>query len=101
RGEVHNGLVAIDAASGALLDWDVGANSIVTTVQVSGDTVYVGGAFTAITTGGGAQFHRRRGLAAIDASGMPLDAWTPEIPDGVVNSLVVANGAVYVGGTFL
>jgi trimeric autotransporter adhesin len=102
HGERHDGLVAIDATSGALLNWDVRASGTVQAMQVSGNTVYVGGTFDAIHTNGGTQVNPRNRLAAIatvDAGGTLLDTWKPEINDSV-DALVVANGAVYVGGFF-
>lgn len=103
NGEAHKNLVAIDADTGTLLPWDVGASSTVRAVEVVGDTVYVGGQFTSIEINGGTQAKPRNRVAAIGGigDGTVFDTWSPSIEDGAVVSLAVANDVVYVGGTFV
>ena len=72
----------------------------VTALCVVGDTVYVGGAFTAIDG------QRRDGLAAVDAVSGRLLAWDPRpgwvrrACGGAVHALAAAGGTLYVGGAF-
>ncbi len=69
------------------------ATVAVKTLGLVGDTVYVGGSFTAIDG------HSRAGLAAVDAVGGRLRPWNPW-PNGDVHALVAASGAIFVGGAF-
>jgi trimeric autotransporter adhesin len=95
-GETRNRLAAI-SADGALLDWNPGADNEVLALAVFDNKVYAGGRFTQVTTT--AQGARLRGhVAAIRTDGTLLD-WSPDVND-TVNTLLVAGGTVYVGGTF-
>jgi outer membrane protein assembly factor BamB len=60
---------------------------------VVGDTVYVGGYFTAVNG------RRRRNLAAVNARTGRVRAWNPR-PNRAVYALAVASGRIYVGGFF-
>jgi hypothetical protein len=73
--------------------WDPSPNGTVSVLAVSGNTVYVAGAFTMI---GGAS---RPGLAAIDMSGNAT-SWNPNPTPVGTYALAVAGDTVYVGGGF-
>jgi hypothetical protein len=91
----RNRLAAIKAEDGALLPllpWDPNANGSVNALEVSGNTVYVGGAFTTIGS------TTRNRLAAISTAGALLD-WNPDA-NSTVAALAVAGSTVYAGGVF-
>ncbi len=71
----------------------------------AGGTLYIGGSFSELIPprGSGASPIRVHNLAALDlATGDPVRSWRPRVsgPDAVVDALEVADGRVYVGGTF-
>jgi hypothetical protein len=76
-------------------------NGAVSTIAVSGTTIYVGGGFTQATdapANGGATVTRNR-LAAIDMTTGALFPWNPNADNNV--GVVTVNGSiVYVGGGF-
>ena len=74
-------------------DWNPAPNGNVTSIVVSGSTVYVAGAFMSI--GGEA----RAGLAAIDAATGRATAWNPD-PDGIVLTIAGGHSLEYAGGYF-
>jgi hypothetical protein len=65
----------------------------ISVLAIAGDTVYVGGSFTAI----GGQARNR--LAALDATTGAATAWNPN-PDSWVGSLAVSGETVYAGRNF-
>lgn len=80
-------------SSSCLLGWNPNASGgSVTTLAVSGSTVYVGGGFSAISG------HPRSQLAAITTAGTLLP-WN-FTPNGLIETLVVSGSTVYVGGGF-
>ena len=93
----HN-LVAFDTRTGQVARWRADANGVVSALVIHGQALYVAGDFTRIDG------HRRRGLAAIDRRSGHVTAWNPrtEKPstDGGVTTLAIANGRVYLGGSF-
>lgn len=95
-GEPRDNLAHILADGTLDAAWTPSANLFVNTLAVSGDTVYVGGYFTAITDSLGTQTRNR--LAAIDSSG-DVTTWDPQA-NNAVNTIAVSGSMVYVGGRF-
>lgn len=96
-GSAHNHLVHI-LASGALDDtWNPDVDGTVYALYLSGNTLYVGGEFSSIDDGRGAQ--TRNNLAALDTSGTLDDTWNPNVGGGVY-AIAVDGDTVYVGGSF-
>jgi hypothetical protein len=95
-GETRGNLAHILADGTLDAAWAPSTNVLVTALAVSGDTVYVGGYFTAITDSFGTQTRNR--LAAIDSSG-DVTSWDPQANNDV-NTLAVSGSMVYVGGRF-
>ena len=92
----RNGLAAIDTDTGITTSWDPYPNNAVSAIAVNGNTVYVGGLFTAL---GSSPATTRNYLAAIDATTGAVISWDPQ-PNNVVTTLAVDGGTVYAGGFF-
>jgi hypothetical protein len=77
------------------------ANGTVTATVVSGNTIYLGGKFTAMRPAGstGAGAVTRNHAAAIDLTTGALLPWNPNAGNAV-NAIAVDGGTVYLGGTF-
>ncbi|MGN6377923.1 MAG: hypothetical protein ACTHNU_03130 [Gaiellales bacterium] len=77
------------------------ANGTVTTTVISGNTIYLGGKFTAMlpsgSTGTGAV--TRSHAAAIDLTTGQLLPWDPNV-NNTVYAIAVSGSTVYLGGTF-
>jgi hypothetical protein len=95
-GETRDNLAHILADGTLDAVWAPSASFLVNALAVSGDTVYVGGYFTAITDSFGTQTRNR--LAAIDSSGN-VTSWDPNA-NNTVNTIAVSGSMVYVGGRF-
>ncbi|MGL5865011.1 MAG: fibronectin type III domain-containing protein [Dermatophilaceae bacterium] len=79
--------------TGAFVEWPVQVTGAVLAVAVDGDTVYLGGDFTAVNG------VPRRNLAAVSLATGALSAWQPQA-FGVVETIAVRASSVYVGGAF-
>jgi hypothetical protein len=90
----RNYAAAIDADTGALLNWNPDVNGKVYSVLAIGNTVYLGGKFT--TVGGVA----RTNLAAVDATTGAVKSWAPKAAGAVRVIVQGPNGNLFVGGGF-
>jgi hypothetical protein len=84
---------ALDAASGAVLPWNPGADQKVTVLARDGNLLYAGGRFTRI-----ADMNRKR-LAALNTAAATATAWNPNM-DNEVSTLSILGTTIYVGGRF-
>jgi hypothetical protein len=99
--EIRNGMLAVNAATAALLPFNSGTGfftafstaGTVSTIVVSGSTMYVGGNFASI---GGVT---RNNLAAFDTTTNTLTSWNPNA-DFLVTSMILSGSNLYVGGGF-
>ena len=87
---------AFAATSGALQPWNPAANGVVTSLDVAGASVYLGGGFSQV--GGGPAPYAAKVSAA---SGARDSAWLP-LPNNVVYTVDVdpSGSPVYLGGQF-
>ncbi|SNT64976.1 protein of unknown function [Asanoa hainanensis] len=93
RTVTRNRLAAVNARTGALLNWAPAADGTVRAIAASGRAVFVGGAFTAISG------THRDGLARLDAGNGAVHNSFKQSLTGMPYSLAVANGRLYAGGT--
>jgi outer membrane protein assembly factor BamB len=91
----ENGLAALAAASGALLDWNPPITSGVGAIAIAGNTLYTGGNLT-LTRHGAKTFTR---LAAADLATAELTGFDPA-PDGPVSQLAIAGNVLVMAGEF-
>ena len=85
--------------TGTLSALTVGFDDAVRTLKYVGDTLYVGGSFTQARAGSGSWNTRRRAAAVTLSGSGSLTSWAPSF-DNAVNSIVVADTTVYLGGSF-
>jgi hypothetical protein len=94
-GREHGYLAAIDAGTGAALDWNPRPNQQVWALSATESAVYVGGSFRTM-----GPWQVRHCFAAFDLTTGALKDWNPD-PNGLVGRcVVVGDGVVYVGGDF-
>jgi hypothetical protein len=91
---VRNHVAAIDASTGRLRRWNPDADAGVWSIAVSGDAVYLGGAFSRV--GGVA----RRRLAEVSAVTGAVAGGFAHRPNGNVRAMTVRDGTLFVGGGF-
>lgn len=92
----RNNAFSFSETTGAVTSWDPNVNGVVNSVAFSSDcsTVYLGGKFTAVGSTAVSS------LAAVDATtGQVLTTFAPKL-NNTVNTLVMSNGHLLVGGTF-
>lgn len=92
-GQDRERLAAFDAASGALLDWNPGADNWVKAFAFDDNTLYVGGFFEQIAG------ETRRCIVAFDIASGELTAWDPGA-NGHVEALEIVDSRLYAGGGF-
>ena len=95
---VRHNLAKIDSA-GRLASWDPSVDGAVSSIVLSGSTVYTGGAFTVVNTS--ATPIARGYLAAFDANTGQATSWNPSA-NFTVNALAISPSGttVYAGGWF-
>ena len=74
-------------------------NNTVRDMIVVGNTAYIGGSFTALTSANGATTVTRNHVAAIDMTTGNVLPWNPNV-NGTVYSILPAGNTVYLGGSF-
>ena len=96
-GGPRTNVAAFDEYSGDLMPWDpevTGPDSFVSSIAVSGSTVYVGGSFS--TVNGSTQ---RSNVAALSATTGLATAWNPGV-DADVDAIALSGSTVFLGGSF-
>jgi hypothetical protein len=96
-GVARNRLAAVDLTTHAVLPWNPNASGAVSTLEVSGSTVYIGGFFSGPNSINGALTRNR--IAAVDAVTGDATPWNPNL-NGTVSTIEVAGSTIYVGGAF-
>jgi hypothetical protein len=84
--------LAAITTDGTLSSWNPAPSDNVSTLAVSGGTVYVGGGFGSVNS------ESRPYLAAVNEDGT-LNSWAPAA-DGAVNVLALSGSTLYAGGGF-
>ncbi len=106
NGEERWRLAAVDRTTGILMPWNpkLGSANLVNALWLSNGGVYVGGVFewvnAVVIPGTGLRGEGRRNLAAVDATTGVATPWNPNVFDGEVMALAVADSIVYAGGSF-
>lgn len=97
-GQPRTRIAALDLASGTAAPWSIGADAAVHALAAADNLLYVGGRFSEI---GG---QTRNLLAAIDLNDGTVTDWDPApsyaLSFGMIQSVVVDEDVLYVGGTF-
>jgi len=99
QGTQIRGHLAAIGTDGTLLDWNPNVNDTVNALLVSGDTVYVGGAFTEITTDEDTKTRNRLAAIGTEGEGKLSDTWDPNAT-GQVRALAIIDDRLYAGGEF-
>ena len=106
NGEERWRLAAVDRTTGILMLWNpkLGSANLVNALWLSNGVVYVGGVFESVNAvvipGTGLRGEGRRNLAAVDATTGVATPWNPNVFDGEVMALAIADSIVYAGGSF-
>jgi len=93
-GQTRWDIVALDASTGSITNWNPNANNVVYALAVYGSKVYAGGSFTSIGDS------TRKCIAALDSSTGNATSWNPNTTGSSVSALAFSGSTVYVGGTF-
>jgi hypothetical protein len=92
-------IAALDGTSGTTTPWDAGVvggpGNSVRAIEVTEQSVYLGGAFTTVNNSTG-----RNRLAEIDRATGTATAWDPDCDDSV-QAIEVSGSAVFIGGDFM
>ncbi len=97
-GAARNNLAALGITTGLATAWNPGPggsiHDAITSIELSGQTVYIGGSFSSI----GGQL--RNNLAAVDATtGLAINNWNPA-PNDYIVALAVSGQTLYAAGRF-
>ena len=98
-GDARNNIGALDITNSVHTGWDPSADGTVHAVELSGDTVLIGGDFHNLNTNG--QNVARLRLAALETRSSTNNAtlWAPAVND-VVREMEVSGSTLYIGGDF-
>ncbi len=96
-GTTRNGILALDAATGALLPFNSGAslvapNGTIRDMVLKNNMLYLGGTFTEIAG------QTRNRLAAINVITDQLANWNPDVTGGI-NDLTISGDTLYIAGS--
>jgi hypothetical protein len=90
----RNHAAAIDQGTGNLLSWNPNVNGVVYSLEIVGDTVYLGGKFTSVNG------VARTNLAAVDIDTAAVLPWNPKANGAVRVIETGPNGNLFLGGGF-
>ena len=100
KGVKKNNLAAFDLTTLEPVNWKASSSQTASKIMISGQQLFIGGSFKSL---GGKD---RIGLAAIDLESGEATDWEMDIDYGLspfastVNSLLLSDGQLYVGGSF-
>ncbi|MCX6388641.1 MAG: hypothetical protein NTX07_07930, partial [Solirubrobacterales bacterium] len=96
----RNYAAKVDTTNGTVNGtWNPNLNSSVTTIAVSGSSVYLGGSFSGANSINGNV--TRNYAAKVDTTNGTVDGtWNPNVSGGYVKTISVLGSNVYLGGTF-
>lgn len=92
-GAARSSLASVNAATGAVLDWNVPVTGTVFTMASAGGWLHLGGAITSIAG------QSRTNLGAVDVASRKAAPWDPAASDPV-RAMAIYGDRVYVGGGF-
>src|ERR1039458_8470149 len=101
-GQSHTNIAAINLSSNLVSSWSVTPNDTVYAIAVGPQSVFFGGAFTMVGNS------LRNYLVAVDPISASVQTWNPNISenpffnggDSFVDTLLLTNNTLYVGGNF-